>query len=180
MHPEFTEDAGRTRIKQKLHPSGRLPPPMFPEKWGLNSQLCETPHRMFRVLEAATADALWLKAADWFSSDGIATRQDSRNGLTFEVLRAALTLQDPRQPGRAPEFPRSSHKAVSRLPSCYGEPMVPVTPSFFSSSHVSPSQQPHRRKAASIFGETPRLCSLSLSSLFNPIAQSGATCLGKP
>jgi hypothetical protein len=41
---------------------------------------------------------------------------------------------------RPPEFPGSSHKAVSRLPSCYGEPMVPVTPSFFSSSHFSPSQ----------------------------------------
>ena len=74
--------------------------------------------------------------------------------------------------GLAPEFPRSSHKAVSRLPSCYGEPMVPVTPSFFSSSDVSRPNN-HRRKAASIFGETPRLCSLSLSSLFNPIAQSG-------
>ena len=52
---------------------------------------------MFQVLEAATADALWLKAADWFSVDGIATRQESRGGPTFEVLRAALTLEDPRQ-----------------------------------------------------------------------------------
>jgi thymidylate synthase len=52
---------------------------------------------MFQVLEAATADALWLKAANWFSVDGIATRQESRGGATFEVLRAALTLEDPRQ-----------------------------------------------------------------------------------
>jgi hypothetical protein len=43
VHPEFSEDAGRTRIKQKLHPSGPLPPPIFPEKWGLNDRLFETP-----------------------------------------------------------------------------------------------------------------------------------------
>ena len=41
---------------------------------------------------------------------------------------------------RLPEFPGSSQETVSRLPSCYGEPMVPVTPSFFSSPHFSPSQ----------------------------------------
>jgi thymidylate synthase len=52
---------------------------------------------MFRVLEAETADALWLKAADWFSPGGIATNQDSRAGHTAEVLRASLALRDPRQ-----------------------------------------------------------------------------------
>jgi thymidylate synthase len=52
---------------------------------------------MFRVLEADTADALWLKAAHWFTPDGIATNQDSRGGRTAEVLQASLTLRDPRQ-----------------------------------------------------------------------------------
>jgi thymidylate synthase len=52
---------------------------------------------MFQVIEAETADALWLKAADWFTPNGIATHQASRGGPTAEVLRASLTLQDPRQ-----------------------------------------------------------------------------------
>jgi hypothetical protein len=43
VHPEFSERAGRTRIKQKLRPSGCLVPPMFPVKWGLNDRLRETP-----------------------------------------------------------------------------------------------------------------------------------------
>lgn len=43
VHPEFSERAGRTRIKQKLRSSGRLVPPMFPAKWGLNDRLCGTP-----------------------------------------------------------------------------------------------------------------------------------------
>src|SRR5271165_6111707 len=32
VHPEFSEHAGRTRIKQKLRPSGCLVPPIFPAK----------------------------------------------------------------------------------------------------------------------------------------------------
>jgi len=43
MHPEFSEKAGRTRIKQKLRAKGTLPPPFFPEKWGINSRLLEPP-----------------------------------------------------------------------------------------------------------------------------------------
>jgi len=43
VHPEFSEHAGRTRIKQKLRPSGCLVPPIFPAKWGLNDRLRETP-----------------------------------------------------------------------------------------------------------------------------------------
>lgn len=43
VHPEFNEKAGRTRIKQKLHSSGCLLPPIFPAKWGLNGRLRETP-----------------------------------------------------------------------------------------------------------------------------------------
>ncbi len=34
-HPEFNQD--RTEIKQKLQPTGPLPAPFFPPKWGLNS-----------------------------------------------------------------------------------------------------------------------------------------------
>src|SRR5271166_6936261 len=58
---------------------------------------CEKRPRMFRALEAATADALWLKAAHWFTPDGVATNQNSSGGRTAEVLRASLTLRDPRQ-----------------------------------------------------------------------------------
>lgn len=42
-HPEFHEKAGRTRIKQKLNPKGRLPVPVFPEKWGINHLLEKPP-----------------------------------------------------------------------------------------------------------------------------------------
>jgi len=52
---------------------------------------------MFRVIEAEAADTLWLKAAEWFLPGGPAHLQDSRAGQTKEVLRAALTLRDPRQ-----------------------------------------------------------------------------------
>lgn len=52
---------------------------------------------MFQVVEADTADELWLKAAAWFESDGFAMRQGSRCGNTIEVLHGALSLSDPRQ-----------------------------------------------------------------------------------
>jgi len=43
VHPEFTETAGRTRIKQKLRPKATLPPPLFPAKWGINDRLQHPP-----------------------------------------------------------------------------------------------------------------------------------------
>lgn len=52
---------------------------------------------MFQVVEADTADDLWLKAAAWFESGGLARRQGSRCGNTIEVLNGALSLSDPRQ-----------------------------------------------------------------------------------
>jgi thymidylate synthase len=52
---------------------------------------------MFHVLEDENADSLWLQAAAWFKPGGLATLQGSRGGKTAEVLRAALTLKDPRQ-----------------------------------------------------------------------------------
>ncbi len=52
---------------------------------------------MFRVLEADTADELWLKAAAWFEPEGTAAPQSSRCGNTSEVLHAAMSLADPRQ-----------------------------------------------------------------------------------
>jgi len=36
VHPEFSGDSGRTRIKQKLRPSKTMFAPWFPPKWGLN------------------------------------------------------------------------------------------------------------------------------------------------
>lgn len=52
---------------------------------------------MFHVLEDENADSLWLQAAKWFKPGGLATLQGGRGGETAEVLRAALTLNDPRQ-----------------------------------------------------------------------------------
>ena len=43
VHPEFTEKAGRTRIKQKLRPKDDLPAPLFPAKWGINDRLNDLP-----------------------------------------------------------------------------------------------------------------------------------------
>jgi hypothetical protein len=34
-HPEFTLSGGRTKIRQALSPSGPLPKPFFPPKWGI-------------------------------------------------------------------------------------------------------------------------------------------------
>lgn len=42
-HPEFSDKAGRTRIKQKLRPKDGLPPPLFPKKWGINDCLLNPP-----------------------------------------------------------------------------------------------------------------------------------------
>ena len=42
-HPEFSDKAGRTRIKQKLRPKEGLPLPLFPEKWGINEKIHEEP-----------------------------------------------------------------------------------------------------------------------------------------
>ena len=52
---------------------------------------------MRQLLEAETADDLWLKATKWFMPGGIAVHQNGRDGGTAEVLRASLTLRDPRQ-----------------------------------------------------------------------------------
>ena len=52
---------------------------------------------MFQVVEADTADELWLKAAAWFEPDGLAMSQGSRCGNMIEVLHAGLSLSDPRQ-----------------------------------------------------------------------------------
>ncbi len=52
---------------------------------------------MFQVVEADTADEMWLKATAWFEPLGFATRQGSRCGNTIEVLHGALSLSNPRQ-----------------------------------------------------------------------------------
>lgn len=38
-HPELSGLTGRTRIKQKFNPAGKLPTPWFPPKWGLNEKV---------------------------------------------------------------------------------------------------------------------------------------------
>jgi thymidylate synthase len=52
---------------------------------------------MFIPLHSDSADDLWVQAANWFHSGGIANVQGSRAGNTREVLHAALSLENPRQ-----------------------------------------------------------------------------------
>jgi thymidylate synthase len=52
---------------------------------------------MFNVINSDTADGLWQRAAQWFLPGGRAAQQDSRGGVTTEVLHAALSIRDPRQ-----------------------------------------------------------------------------------
>jgi hypothetical protein len=40
-HPEISGLTGRTRIKQLFRPTGRLPTPWYPPKWGLNDRIAE-------------------------------------------------------------------------------------------------------------------------------------------
>jgi thymidylate synthase len=51
---------------------------------------------MFQLIEANTADELWLKAAEWFKPGGISLLQPGRSGPTAEVMHAAFTLRSPR------------------------------------------------------------------------------------
>jgi hypothetical protein len=39
--PEYAGVAGRTRIKQKFRPADALPPPWYPPKWNINTQIAE-------------------------------------------------------------------------------------------------------------------------------------------
>lgn len=52
---------------------------------------------MFKVLNAKTADSVWLKSADLFLQGDEAMSQSSRAGNTIEILNAGLCLEDPRQ-----------------------------------------------------------------------------------
>ncbi len=51
---------------------------------------------MFHIVEAETADELWREAAQWFADEG-ASKQEGRGGPTAEILRAGLSLRNPRQ-----------------------------------------------------------------------------------
>lgn len=52
---------------------------------------------MITLLQGATADEVWQQAAQAFRrSDGVAI-QDSRGGITREILHVAVTIADPRQ-----------------------------------------------------------------------------------
>ena len=60
---------------------------------------------MFQVIEAETADEAWKQAASWFGPGGQASSQSGRGGNTSEVLRAAITIRNPRDrwiPSRVP------------------------------------------------------------------------------
>jgi thymidylate synthase len=52
---------------------------------------------MFTLLQGRTADELWQAAADAFRGGHRAEAQPSRAGPTREILRVALSLEDPRQ-----------------------------------------------------------------------------------
>jgi alpha-glutamyl/putrescinyl thymine pyrophosphorylase clade 1 len=43
VHPEFSGQSGRTRIKQKLRPTKESPLPWFPPKWKINHLLSQAP-----------------------------------------------------------------------------------------------------------------------------------------
>lgn len=43
-HPDVQGISGRSRIKQKYKPSGPLPAPLFPGRWGLDTTAPSTPH----------------------------------------------------------------------------------------------------------------------------------------
>lgn len=51
---------------------------------------------MFRLFEAATADEVWLKLAEAFRDEPLLP-QESRAGDTREILRAAITIRNPRR-----------------------------------------------------------------------------------
>ncbi|KPC27697.1 Uncharacterized protein ABJ99_0194 [Pseudomonas syringae pv. cilantro] len=52
-HPEIEGISGRTRIKQKFHPTGTLERPWYPPKWGINSKIDADP---FYLSETGDAD----------------------------------------------------------------------------------------------------------------------------
>src|SRR5689334_16561053 len=52
---------------------------------------------MFHVFDGKTADDAWQKLASAFREEGRAAQQVSRSGLTHEILRAAISIDDPRQ-----------------------------------------------------------------------------------
>lgn len=102
---------------------------------------------MFKVLNAKTADSVWLKCADLFLKGDDAVSQSSRAGSTVEILNAALCLEDPRQrwvasrePAMNPAFAiaevvwilSGSNKAV--LPN-YFNPVLPKFAGFDTKYH---------------------------------------------
>ncbi len=102
---------------------------------------------MFKVLNAKTADSVWLKSADLFLKGDDAVSQSSRAGSTVEILNAALCLEDPRQrwvasrePAINPAFAiaevvwilSGSNKAV--LPN-YFNPVLPKFAGFDTKYH---------------------------------------------
>lgn len=44
VHPDISGISGRTRIKQKFSPTGSLPIPWFPPKWGINEKVSSIYH----------------------------------------------------------------------------------------------------------------------------------------
>src|SRR5258707_3826387 len=98
---------------------------------------------------------------------------------------SSTALEEPPRPVTPAlrSFLASSHKAVSRptflLRETHGSRNALLLVRLPILVHPN---TPLRRKAASIFAQTPRLSSLSLSSLFDPITQIGAcvSTLAKP
>lgn len=60
-HPEFSEQTGRSRIKQRFAPTGPLPVPHFPPKWNLKipSTLAAASNLMCDSLEGAQSELVF-------------------------------------------------------------------------------------------------------------------------
>lgn len=52
---------------------------------------------MFQVFDANDADSLWFNIAEHYKAGALNDAQPSRIGMTSEILRAALSIQEPRQ-----------------------------------------------------------------------------------
>src|ERR1035438_8441117 len=52
---------------------------------------------MFRVFDGATADSVWQEMAELFRAGEFVAGQESRAGLTSEILHVAISIDNPRQ-----------------------------------------------------------------------------------
>ena len=64
-HPEIAGISGRSRIKQKYRPGGPLPPPVFPQRWGLDSAGLSDPIPEMQMLGPSVPDGCRVEVHDY-------------------------------------------------------------------------------------------------------------------